>query len=180
MVHDFQRLLQEEETINLTCAHLLYHFGLVRSLTNLIRRPGRDFSNDKLLEINSLDPVSPSTSPQSPDSKLIFQAIRSKEYPWWARYFKFAKKSFEVLHYVFNWVEESLNIIINDFQYINYLFCLIPIGQSDIFIECTTILEDLLTIKTKSMLDLKKIPILKRVVRVPKYKRNLSQSEIKS
>ena len=63
MVHDFQRLLQEEETINLTCAHLLYHFGLVRSLTNLIRRPGRDFSNDKLLEINSLDPVSPSTSP---------------------------------------------------------------------------------------------------------------------
>ena len=58
MVHDFQRLLQEEETINLTCAHLLYHFGLVRSLTNLIRRPGRDYSNDKLLEINSLDPVS--------------------------------------------------------------------------------------------------------------------------
>jgi len=58
MVHDFQRLLQEEETINLTCAHLLYHFGLVRSLTNLIRRPGRDYSNDKLLEINRLDPVS--------------------------------------------------------------------------------------------------------------------------
>ena len=81
-----------------------------------------------------------------------------------------------MLHYVFNWVEESLNIIINDFQFINYLFCLIPINQSDIFIECTTILEDLLTIKTKSMLDLKKIPILKRVVRVPKYKRNLSQS----
>lgn len=69
-----------------------------------------------------------------------------------------------MLHYVFNWVEESLNIIINDFQFINYLFCLIPIDQSDIFIECTTILEDLLTIKTKSMLDLKKIPILKRVV----------------
>ena len=105
---------------------------------------------------------------------MIFQAIRSKDYPWWARYFKFAKKSFEVLHYVFNWVEESLNIIINDFQFINYLFCLIPIGQSDIFIECTTILEDLLTIKTKSMLDLKKIPILKRVVRVPKSKQSFS------
>ena len=85
-----------------------------------------------------------------------------------------------MLHYVFNWVEESQNIVTNDFQFINYLFCLIPINESDIFIECTTILglyfrtfqvfqtinvlEDLLTIKTKSMLDLKKIPILKEVV----------------
>ena len=48
-----------------------------------------------------------------------------------------------MLHYVFNWVEESQNIVTNDFQFINYLFCLIPINEADIFIECTTILGDL-------------------------------------
>jgi len=36
--------------------------------------------------------------------------------------------------------------------------------ECDVFIECTTVLEDLLTTKTKSMLDLKRIPILKSVV----------------
>ena len=53
-VHDFNRFMREDESINLTCAHLLYHFGLVRSLTNLIRRPGRDFDNIELLKINKL------------------------------------------------------------------------------------------------------------------------------
>ena len=83
------------------------------------------------------------------------KVAKEAKYPWWSPYFLFTKKSFEILHYVFNWVEESQNIVTADFQFIRYLFCLIPIDEAYIFIECTTILEDLLTIKTKSMLDLK-------------------------
>ena len=72
MVHDFQRLLQDEETNSLTCAHLLYHFGLVRSVTNLIRRPGRTLTNDQLLQINEQE------HNQRPN--------------WWTDYFLFTKK----------------------------------------------------------------------------------------
>ena len=78
-VHTFQRLLQDEET-PFTCALLLYHFSLVKSVTNLIRRPGRFISNSKLLEIDHEIGLMSST-----DEK-------NNKYPWWAPYFLFTKK----------------------------------------------------------------------------------------
>nr|AAL56460.1 Trp4-associated protein TAP1-like protein [Oikopleura dioica] len=57
-------------------------------------------------------------------------------YSVWNSYYKFVKKAFE----------SSLG--------------------HDVFIECTTVLEDVLAQKTKSMLELKKIQILKDVVQV--------------
>lgn len=72
-----------------------------------------------------------------------------------------------MLHYVFNWVEVSSNVVVNDEQFIHFLFVLIPVASHhDVFIECTTVLEDVLAQKTKSMLELKKIQILKDVVQV--------------
>ena len=95
--------------------------------------------------------------------------------------FLFKTSLFLVLHYVFNWVEVSSNIVVNDEQFIHFLFVLIPVACKsvpllkfyltdnlghDVFIECTTVLEDVLAQKTKSMLELKKILILKDVVQV--------------
>ena len=94
---------------------------------------------------------------------------------------KYLLSKFIVLHYVFNWVEVSSNIVVNDEQFIHFLFVLIPVASKllpsvlslltatvghDVFIECTTVLEDVLAQKTKSMLELKKIQILKDVVQV--------------
>lgn len=110
-VHTFQRLSQEDESLKLTCADILYYFGLVRSLTNIIRRPARHFSLDEMLSINA----------------NIEELKASNQYPWWHDYFQFVKKAFEILHYVFNWVDQSSNIIVNDDQFIHYLFVLIPV-----------------------------------------------------
>ena len=56
-------------------------------------------------------------------------------------------------------------LVLNFFgeHFFTNVYCLIFL-ECDVFIECTTVLEDLLTTKTKSMLDLKRIPILKSVV----------------
>ena len=82
-VHTFQRLLQDEET-TFTCALLLYHFSLVKSLTNLIRRPGRFISNSKLLQIDA-------------EISKMTDEEKKEAYPWWASYFLFTKKvSFSV------------------------------------------------------------------------------------
>lgn len=49
---------------------------------------------------------------------------------WWEPYFLFVKKAFEILHYVFNWVDQSSNIIVNDDQFLHFLFVLIPVKGS--------------------------------------------------
>jgi len=56
------------------------------------------------------------------------------QYPWWHDYFQFVKKAFEILHYVFNWVDQSSNIIVNDDQFIHYLFVLIPVKGMFLFV----------------------------------------------
>ena len=98
----------EDPSLNLTCADILYYFGLVRSLTSIIRRPARHFSLEEMLRINA-------------------SAEQRHLHVWWEDYFQFVKKAFELLHYVFNWVDQSSNIIVNDEQFIHYLFVLIPV-----------------------------------------------------
>jgi len=40
---------------------------------------------------------------------------------------------FLVLHYVFNWVEVSSNIVVNDEQFIHFLFVLIPVASKPVY-----------------------------------------------
>ena len=91
----------------------------MRSLTSVIRRPAQYYSLKHFLELNS-----------KIESGNLVKPV------WWENYFLFVKKAFEILHYVFNWVDQSSNIIVNDDQFLHFLFVLIPVkGTSLIYTE---------------------------------------------
>lgn len=165
-VHQLQKGAAEDPK-PISCADFFYWYDLVRSLVQLIRRPNRTFTLYEILSINKyLDNLQDAESARKVGQ--LMEKLKKKpamgSYSVWNSYYKFVKKAFELLHYVFNWVEVSSNIVVNDEQFIHFLFVLIPVASHDVFIECTTVLEDVLAQKTKSMLELKKIQILKDVV----------------